>query len=88
MDWTKRMDCPNCDGILKGHGGQFGGGVNYVNMRCPDCNFSMICIPTKENKRYTVRCESDEEIDARIKKEQRIKEIEKEIVTLRNELQF
>lgn len=70
MDFTIINTCPACKRpALRGHGGQFGGRVTIVNLKC-DCGATFVLIPTREEYRYEIKATTEAE-----RKEERIEKL-------------
>ena len=61
MDFTK-IKCLNCpDVTMKGAGGQLGGRVSLIKVKCPNCDLCLMIIPMSKEYKYTVTASTEDE---------------------------
>jgi ribosomal protein S27AE len=87
MDTTKKIVCPKCGHEnMDGHGANLGGRIMTYQKKCPECGLILLIVPMKEEFEYSVSARTTEEIKERLKKENRLRELEKETDELRTNL--
>ena len=71
MDFTKieciSETCKNKHIGMMGAGGQLGGRLNVIKVKCPECGLVLMIIPMSEEYEYSITCTTEEE-----RKQQRI----------------
>ena len=53
-----------CDGKdikMVGNGGSFGDRISHAGLKCPECDMTMIVLPTDSKYKYTVSATTEEE---------------------------
>ena len=50
----KELLCPNCNVLMRGHGGQYGG-LTHVKMKCYACDLVLIILPMEDDTRYDIQ---------------------------------
>ena len=81
MDFTKNeIISETCKGkhiIMDGSGGQCGGRLIIIKVRCPECGLTLMIIPMDKEYEYSISATTEEEkIENRIKKAREESELE------------
>jgi hypothetical protein len=73
MDFTNvkclNSKCIEKDITMEGAGGHFGGRIEFVKLRCPECDSQILIVPIRKEFEYSISATTEEE-----RKEKRIQE--------------
>ena len=81
MDFTKikciSEKCKDKNISMEGAGAKFGGRVDIVKVRCPNCNTTLMIMPMSKEYEYTITATTEQErIKERIRKAKEKSELE------------
>jgi len=81
MDFTKieciSEQCKNNHIIMGGAGGQYGGRLSIIKVKCPECGLLLMIVPMDKKYEYSITATTEEErIEARIERAKAESELE------------